>query len=69
MKHDIKHRAIPDENAENIFGVVQSRGCPALRYAAAGIYTAAGEEVSIATDSIDAASGRLEGEDGGILIV
>ncbi|KAH6977645.1 hypothetical protein EDB80DRAFT_738182 [Ilyonectria destructans] len=36
-------------------GVVQSKGCPALRYAAAGFYGGAGQDVSIATDDIWAA--------------
>jgi len=46
-------------NAEELVGLVQSRNCPALRYAAAGIYTEIGEEVSIATDDLDAAYGRV----------
>lgn len=50
------------------FGVVQSKNCPALRYAAAGFYGASGEEVAIATNSIKAAFQRIEGQDQGVLI-
>ena len=60
-----------DENPLNRVGVIHSRGCPALRYAAAGFYASAGEEVAIATDDIEAAVGRVEspdGQDGGIAI-
>lgn len=49
-------------------GVVHSKGCAALRYAAAGIYAGIGEEVSIATDDTEVAVGRVEGQDGGIVI-
>ncbi|OCL06520.1 hypothetical protein AOQ84DRAFT_365731 [Glonium stellatum] len=57
----------PTKNATT-FGLVQSKGCPALRYAAAGILFELGEEVSIATDDLDTAYGRVYGQDGGIVI-
>jgi hypothetical protein len=56
------------ENPDNLIGIVQSKNCPALRYAAAGIYTEAGEEVAIATDDIEAAYGRVDGQGEGIVI-
>lgn len=49
-------------------GVVHSRGCPALRYAAAGIYAGIAEEVSIATDDLQEAAGRFVGNGSGIVI-
>jgi hypothetical protein len=55
-------------SSESSFGVVHSRGCPSLRYAAAGFYGAAGEEVSIATDDVALAFGRLEAQESGVMI-
>jgi len=49
-------------------GLVQSRHCPALRYAAAGIFTELGEAVRIATDDIDVACNGLTREGEGIVI-
>jgi hypothetical protein len=40
-------------------GLVQSQQCPALRYAAAGIFTEHGEEVRVATDDIEMACNSL----------
>ena len=57
-----------EANADATVGVVHSVGCPALRYAAAGFYGGAGEEVAIATDDIDFALSRVEGSDAGIII-
>ncbi|KAI8630618.1 hypothetical protein F5Y19DRAFT_52081 [Xylariaceae sp. FL1651] len=49
-------------------GLVQSQCCPALRYAAAGIFTEQGEVVRIATDNIDVACNSLTREREGIVI-
>lgn len=57
-----------EENPINRIGVVHSRGCPALRYAATGFYAGAGDEVAIATDDIGFAVGRVDGEGGGMII-
>ena len=54
--------------AVNVLGVVHSRGNSALRYAAAGFFASAGEELCIATDDIDAASGRVDLQEGGIVV-
>lgn len=59
---------VTDGNPGVAFGVVHSAGCPALRYAAAGFYGGAGEEVSIATDDIDVAFGRVELQETGVII-
>lgn len=42
--------------------LVQSSGCPALRYAAAGFYMNAKQEVAISTGDIAAAFGRVEAQ-------
>lgn len=60
-------RAISDES-ENTIGVVHSKGNAALRYAATGIYASASEEVAVATDDIEVALGRVEGQGFGIII-
>lgn len=44
----------------NAFGVVQSSGCAALRYAGAGFYAGFGEEVVVSNGDIEAAFGRIE---------
>ena len=49
----------PGTQDDTKIGIVQSKECPALRYAAAGIYTEAGWEVAIMTDDADAAHGRF----------
>jgi hypothetical protein len=49
-------------------GLVQSRGCPALRYTAAGILTEYGEEIGIATDDIKAAYDKVAKQGEGIVI-
>ncbi|KAM7205216.1 hypothetical protein V8F33_001047 [Rhypophila sp. PSN 637] len=49
-------------------GVVHSAGCLALRYAAAGFYGGAGEELAIVTDDVGIARGRVEGLNAGIII-
>jgi hypothetical protein len=49
-------------------GIIQSRGCPALRYAAAGFYSEAREEVAIATDDLEAAYGRVDGQGEGFVV-
>lgn len=54
-------------NESSCWGVVHSRHCPALRYAAAGMYASIGVDVGIATDDLDVAAGRVE-LDGGIVI-
>lgn len=56
------------DSSENLIGIVQSRRCPALRYAAAGFYSEAHEEVAIATDDIEAAFGRVDGQGEGFLV-
>lgn len=48
-------RPVLDKNQSLTVLAVHSKNCPALRYAAAGIYTEAREEVVIATDDIEAA--------------
>lgn len=58
----------PADNTGNAFVVVHSKGCPALRYAAAGFFSAAGEEVAIATNSVRAAFDRIEGQEMGVVI-
>jgi hypothetical protein len=57
-----------DTVSEDQMLLVQSKGCPALRYAAAGFYNSAGEEVAIATDDIHTAFGRLEAVGPGVII-
>lgn len=57
-----------EENSINRIGVVQFRGCPALRYAATGFFAGAGDEVAIATGNIGDAVGRVDGEGGGMII-
>jgi hypothetical protein len=57
-----------DVNPENQIGVVHCRGCPALRYIATGFYVSVGDEVAIATDDIEVALGRVQGQDGGIIV-
>ncbi|CZT08334.1 uncharacterized protein RAG0_13444 [Rhynchosporium agropyri] len=49
-------------------GIVHSTGCPALRYAAAGMYVEVGDEIAIATDDLETAHGRVDGQDGGMII-
>jgi hypothetical protein len=61
-------RAFSGDNAQNTIGVVHSKGNAVLRYAAAGIFASVGEEVAIATDEIDAAVGRVDGQEAGIVI-
>jgi hypothetical protein len=61
-------RPLAEENSGLTLGVVQSAGCPALRYAAAGFYGGCGEEVAIVTDDVAAAVGRVEAQDAGIVI-
>ncbi|OIW22750.1 hypothetical protein CONLIGDRAFT_650193 [Coniochaeta ligniaria NRRL 30616] len=58
----------PTDANLNTLGLVHSAGCPVLRYAAAGFYGGAGEEVAIATDDLAVALGRVELIDSGILI-
>jgi len=58
-------RPSPQVSMDQI-GVVHSRGCPTLRYAAAGFFAGADEEVAIATDDLAMAVGRFT--DGGIVI-
>jgi hypothetical protein len=48
--------------------IVHSVDCPALRYAAAGFFGTAGEEVSISTGDIEAAMGRIELQGPGVII-
>jgi hypothetical protein len=60
-------RPLPRDLLDQI-GVVHSRGCPALRYAAAGFFAGAHEEVAIATDDVDMAVGRVSAQDGGVII-
>jgi hypothetical protein len=57
-----------DTVSEDQFLLIQSRGCPALRYAAAGFYSSAGQEVAIATTDIMTAFGRLEIQGPGVII-
>lgn len=61
-------RPMPMENQDNAFGVVHSAGCAALRYAAAGFYSSAGEEVVIANGDVLAAFGRIELQESGVIV-
>jgi hypothetical protein len=56
-------RPVPDANQSFTVLAIHSKDCPALRYAAAGIYTEAREEVVIATDDIKAAVGGVAARD------
>lgn len=56
------------ETGDDVIGIVHSKDCAALRYAAAGVYTEIGEEVAIVTDDLEAAHGRLDGQGGGMII-
>jgi hypothetical protein len=61
----------PDENRVRYqFGIVRSRNCPALRYAAAGFYGEMGEEVVIARSEVEVygAFGRIEAQEQGMII-
>ncbi|KAK4695415.1 hypothetical protein P7C71_g2334, partial [Lecanoromycetidae sp. Uapishka_2] len=49
-------------------GIIHSRDCAMLRYAATGFFANAGEELAIATDDVEAAVGRVEGQGAGIVI-
>jgi hypothetical protein len=53
---------------EETVGLVHSLGCPALRYAAAGFYGEIGEELAIVTDDVEAAIGRVQLANSGIVI-
>jgi hypothetical protein len=57
-----------EENSDNAFGVVHSCGCPALRYAAAGVFGGVSEEVVISTGNLEMAFGRVEAQVTGIII-
>ena len=62
-------RTLPGEDtSQSQIIVVQSRGCPALRYAATGFYAAIGEELAIATNDVQAAIDRLEVQGSGVVI-
>jgi hypothetical protein len=56
-------RPVPDTNQSFTVLAIHSKNCPPLRYAAAGIYTEAREEVVIATDDIKAAVGGVAARD------
>ena len=56
------------EDFDGQFCIVHSRGSAALRYAAAGFFGNAGEEVGIASDDVSAAFGRLEAQGAGIVV-
>lgn len=56
------------EDSVGQFCIVHSRGSAALRYAAAGFFANAGEEVGIASDDVTAAFGRLEAQGAGIVV-
>ncbi|KAK8070434.1 hypothetical protein PG997_010637 [Apiospora hydei] len=58
-------RAVNDATA---YGVVHSAGSPVFRYAAAGFYGGAGEEVVIANGNMMEAFGRIEMQGSGIII-
>ena len=55
-------RPVQDTTESFLVLAIQSKDCPPLRYAAAGIYTEARQEVAIATDDIEAAVGRVAGQ-------
>lgn len=57
-----------DEFDCNAYGFVQSRGCAALRYAAAGFYAGMSEEVVVSNGDIETAFGRIEAQEQGIVI-
>jgi hypothetical protein len=48
--------------------LVQSCGCPALRYAAAGFYVSANQEVAVSSGDITAAFGRVEAQGPAVII-
>ena len=61
----------PDENREGYqFGIVHSRNCPAMRYAAAGFYGEMGGEVVIARSDVEVygAFEKIEAQEQGIII-
>lgn len=57
-----------DDSECKAFGVVQSSGCAALRYAATGFYAGMSHEVAISNGDIQAAFGRIEAQGQGIII-
>jgi hypothetical protein len=62
------HLPRPTDDEDRKIGIVHSKGCPALRYAAAGMYMEVGDEVAIMTDDLEAAHGRVDGQGGGMII-
>ena len=56
------------EDSIGQFCIVNSRGSAALRYAAAGFFANAGEEIAIASDDVSTAFGRVEAQGAGIVV-
>ena len=61
--------SITEAAPEGQLVIVHSRGCPALRYAAAGFYNEVHEELAIATDNIDIAFGRVDVQRPAVIII
>lgn len=72
LEEDFQKGVVPSparaENDLTTFGVVQSSGSAVFRYAAAGFYGGAGDEVVIANGNMSEAFGRIEMQRSGIII-
>ncbi|KAK8103235.1 hypothetical protein PG984_016381 [Apiospora sp. TS-2023a] len=72
LEADFQTGVIPSparaENDFTTFGVVHSAGSAVFRYAAAGFYGGAGDEVVIANGNMSEAFGRIEMQGSGIII-
>ena len=53
---------------DSVVLAVHSKNNPVMRYAAAGFFAGAREEVAIATDDVDVAVGRVQGQGTGVVI-
>lgn len=62
------HLPRPTDDDDRKVGIVHSKGCPGLKYAAAGMYMEIGEKVAIVTDGLGRAYGRVCGQGAGIII-
>ncbi|KAK8023581.1 hypothetical protein PG993_011647 [Apiospora rasikravindrae] len=72
LEEDFQKGVVPSpataENDVTAFGVVHSARSPVFRYAAAGFYGGAGDEVVIANGNMMEAFGRIEMQGSGIII-
>ena len=72
LEEDFQRGVVPSparaENDATAFGVVHSSGSAVFRYAAAGFYGSAGDEVVIANGNMSEAFGRIEMQGSGIII-